>query len=86
MAMIAGACLDLFLDVVVATGHPVDVLPVLWLWLMESFDDKKLHGTAKVLLCQAILLGGYILQVDWLWEVLLHNLLPSSLVLALEHI
>ncbi len=33
-----------------------------------------------------ILLGGYILQVGQLREVLVHNLLPGSLVLALEHI
>ncbi len=45
----------------VATGHHVDVLPVSWLWLVESFDDEKLHDTTKVLLCQAILLGRYIL-------------------------
>jgi hypothetical protein len=32
------------------------------------------------------LLGGYILRVGQLREVLVHNLLPGSLVLALEHI
>jgi hypothetical protein len=86
MEMIYGAHLDHFLDVVVATGHHVDVLPVLWLWLLESFDDEKLHGTTKVLLRRAVLLGGYILRVGWLQEVLVHDLLPGSLVLALEHI
>jgi hypothetical protein len=80
MKMINEACLDLFSDVVVATGHHIDVLPVLWLWLVESFDDEKLHGT------MTMLLGGYVLQVGRLREVLLHNLLQGSLVLALEHI
>ncbi len=86
MEMINGARLDLFLDIVVPTGHHVDLLLVSWLWLMESFDDEKLRGTPEVLLCQPILLGGYILWVGRLWEVLVHDLLPGSLVLALEHI
>jgi hypothetical protein len=83
---IDGSHLDLFLDIVVATGHHVDVLPVLWLCLVKSFDDKKLHSTTKVLLAQVILLDGYILRVGWLREVLVHLLLPGSFVLALEHI
>ncbi len=86
MEMIDRACLDPFLCIVVATGHHVDVLPVLWLWLVERFDDEKLHGMTKVLLCRAILLGGYILRVGQLREVLVQDLLPGSLVLALEHI
>jgi hypothetical protein len=51
MEMIDGACLDLFLDVVVTTRHHVDVLLVSWLQLVESYDDEKLHGMTKVLLC-----------------------------------
>ncbi len=87
MEMIDGACLNLFLNVVVATGHHVDVLPVLWLWLiMESFDDEKLHSMTKVLLSQSILLSGYILWGGRLREVLVHDLIPGSLVLALEQI
>jgi hypothetical protein len=84
--MINGGRLDPFSYVVVATGNHVDVMPVLWLWLVESFDDEKLHSTTNFLLCQAILLSGYILRVGWLREVLVHNLLQGSFVLALEHI
>ncbi len=51
MEIIDGDRLDLFSDIVVATGHHVDVPPVSWLQLVESFDDEKLHGTTKVLLC-----------------------------------
>jgi hypothetical protein len=51
MEMIDGARLNLFSDTVVPTGHHVDVLPVSGLWLVENFDDEKLHGTMKVLLC-----------------------------------
>ncbi len=40
----------------------------------------------EVYLAWAILLGGYILRVGWLREVLMHDLLPGSLVLTLEHI
>jgi hypothetical protein len=35
MEMIDVACLDLFLDVVVAIGHHIDVLLIPWLWLVE---------------------------------------------------
>jgi hypothetical protein len=85
MKMIDGARLVPFLDIVLPTGHHVDVLLILWLSLVESFDDEKLHSMTKVLLYQAILLGGYILWVGRLQDVLVHDLLPGSLVLALEH-
>jgi hypothetical protein len=50
MEMINGAHLNLFSDVVVAAGHHVDVLPVSWLCLVKSFDDKTLHNMTKLLL------------------------------------
>ena len=50
MEIINRAHLDLFLDIVVATRHHVDVLLVLWLHLVKSFDDEKLQGMTKVLL------------------------------------
>jgi hypothetical protein len=50
MEMINGACLDLLPDVVIITRHHVDVLLVSWLLLVQSLDDKKLHGMTKVCL------------------------------------
>jgi hypothetical protein len=86
MKMADGTCLDLLLDAVIATGHHIDVLPVLRLLLVQNFSDEKLHGTTEVCLTQAILLDWYILWIGWFWEVLMNNLLPGSFVLALERI
>ncbi len=41
---------------------------------------------AKVLLQQAIMLGGDHRCVDRLWEVVVHDLLPGRLVLSLEDV
>jgi hypothetical protein len=49
-----------------------------------SFDDKKLHSTMEVCLAGAILLGGYILRVGRLREVLVQYLLPGCFVHILE--
>jgi hypothetical protein len=86
MKMVEGTCLDLLLDVVIATGHHVDVLPVPWLLLVQNFNSEKLHITMEVCLTQAILLDWYVLRIGRFWKVLMNNLLPGSFVLALEHI
>ncbi len=86
MKMVEGTRLDLLLDVVIATGHHVDVLLVPRLLLMQSFCNEKLHSMTEVCLTQAILLNWYILRIGWFWEVLESDLLPGSFVLALEHI
>jgi hypothetical protein len=86
MKMVEGTRLDLLLDVVIATGHHVDILPVPWLLLVQNFCNEKLHSMAEVCLTRAILLHWYILRIIRFWEVLVNNLLPGSFVLALEHI
>ncbi len=82
--MINEAHLNLLLDILIATGHHVDVLSVLWLLLVQIFEDKKLHSMTEVCLAQEILLGRDILRVGRLWEVLMHDLLSGSLVPTLE--
>ncbi len=86
MKMVEGNCLDLLSDIVIATKHHVDVLPVRRLLLVQNFRNEKLHSTTEVCLTQAILLDWYILRIGWFQEVLMNNLLPGSFVLALEHI
>ncbi len=56
MKMVDGTCLDLLSDVLIATGHHIDVLQVPWLILMQNFSNEKLHGTTKVSITRAILL------------------------------
>ncbi len=78
--------LDFLLDIVIATGHHVDVLLVPRLLHVQNFSNEKLHSTTEVCLTQAILLDWDILWIGWFQEVLMNNLLPGSFVLALEHI
>jgi hypothetical protein len=86
MEMVDGTWLDLLSDIVIATGHHIDVLPVPRFLLVQNFSDKKLHGMMEVCLTRAILLDWYILRIGRFWEVLMNNLLPGSFVQALEHI
>jgi hypothetical protein len=48
MKMVEGTCLDFLSDIVIATGHHIDVLPVPWLLLVQNFSNEKLHGTMEV--------------------------------------
>ncbi len=84
--MVKGTHFDLLLDVVIAPGHHVNVLPVPRLLLVQNFSNEKLHGMTEVCPIQAILLNWYILRIGWFREVLVKDLLPGSFVLALEHI
>ncbi len=86
MKMVEGTFLDLLSDVMIATGHHVDVLLVPRLLFVQNFCNENLHSTMEVCLTQAILLDWYILRIGWFREVLVNNLLPGSFVLALEHI
>ena len=86
MKMVDGTCLDLLLDVMIATGHHIDVLLVPWLLLVQNFSNEKLHSTTEVCLARAILLNWYILWIGQFREVLANGLLPGSFVLALEYI
>jgi hypothetical protein len=79
MKMIDGTHLNLLFDVVITTGHHIDVLPAPWLLLEQKFNNEKLHGAMEVCLTQAILLDWYILRISWFQEVLVHDLLPGSL-------
>ncbi len=63
MKMVKGTHLDLLSDVVIATGHHIDVLPVPRLLLVENFSDEKLHSMTEICLTQAILLDWYILWI-----------------------
>ena len=63
MKMVNGTRLDLLLDIVITTGHHIDVLPVPWQLLMQNFSNEKLHNTMEVRLTRAILLDWYILQL-----------------------
>ena len=73
-------------DVVVAARLEVDVLLVARLLLVQSLFQEKLNRTAKVFLQQAIMLGGDHRSVDWLGEVVMHDLLPGSFVLPLQDV
>jgi hypothetical protein len=86
MKMVEGFCGKRLPDVVVAARLQVDVLPVPWLLPVQSFLQKQLNCTAKVLLQQAIMLGGDHRCVDQLREVVVHDLLPGSLILPLEDV
>ncbi len=59
MKMINGVHLNLVLNIIIATGHHIDVLLALWLLFVQSLHDKELHGTTKVWLALANLLGRY---------------------------
>ena len=50
MKMVDGTRLDLLLDIVIATGHHIDVLPVLRLLFVQNFSDEKLHSMTEVCL------------------------------------
>jgi hypothetical protein len=50
MKMVDGTCLDLLLDVVIAIGHHIDVLPIPWLLLVQNFGNEKLHNMTEVCL------------------------------------
>jgi hypothetical protein len=80
MKMVNGTCLDLLLDVVIAAGHHIDVLPVPQLLFVKNLSNEKLHGMTEVCLTQAILLDWYILWISRFQEVLVNNLLPGSFV------
>jgi hypothetical protein len=73
-------------DVVVAARLEVDVLPVARLLLVQNVFQEKLNGTAKVLLQRVIMLGGDHCGVDWLRELVVHDLLPGSFVLPLQDV
>jgi hypothetical protein len=50
MNMVKGTHLDLLLDIVIPTGHHMDVLLVPWLLLVQNFSDEKHHGMTEVCL------------------------------------
>ena len=75
-----------FADVIIAARLKVDILPVARLLLVQSLFEKKLDRTAKVFLQRAIMLGGDHRGVDWLREVVMHDLLPGSFVLPLQDV
>jgi hypothetical protein len=86
MQMVKGFCGERLPDVAVAARLQVDVLPVPRLLLVQSFLQEHLDCTAKVLLQQAIMLGGDHRCVDWLREVVVQDLLPGSLILPLQDV
>jgi hypothetical protein len=86
MKMSKRFCRERLLDVVVDARLEVDVLPVARLLLVQSFFQEQLDCMAKVLLQQAIMLGGDHCGVDWLWEVVVHDLLPGSFILPLQDV
>ena len=86
MKMVEGFRGERLPDVVVADRLQVDVLPVLRLLLVQSFLQEQLNCTAKIFLPRAIMFGGDHHGVDWLREVVVHDLLPGSLILPLQDV
>jgi hypothetical protein len=67
-------CRERFADIIVAARLKVDILPVARLLLVQSLFEEKLDRTAKVFLQRAIMLVGDHRGVDWLGEVVMHDL------------
>ncbi len=86
MKMVKGSRGERLSDVVVAVRRQVDVLVVMGLLFVQSFLQKQFNCTAKVLLQQAIMLGGYHCCINRLREVVVHDLFPGRLILVLEDI
>ncbi len=60
MKMVNGTCLDLLSDVVIATRHHIDVLPVLQLLLVQNFSNDKPIGALPG---RDYVLTGMVLQI-----------------------
>ncbi len=86
MQMVNGLCDQCILDVVATARCHVDPLAIPGLLLVQGFSEKKLDCMAKVLFARMILLSGNHRRIDRFWEELVHDLLPGSFILALEHV